>query len=122
MGTYCGTQSNSGGFKTFAFMLLVVAAIIMGISYAFSHGATSHGGDALAVRNCISKGGAFEIWFNPNTGREAWLCQIAKGKFGISIRRADGSPLTEFIKDKMKRLEQVHQYLENAGYKPGRFK
>ena len=79
-----------------------------------AHAVQRHGEDALAVRECLDRQGQIELWFNPATGRHARVCQL-QDKFGIQIVRAD-KEITSFIKEKMKRLDQVHTYLVNRGY------
>lgn len=68
------------------------------------------------------------VFKNPETGRIAQVCQIeetdeegnVKKIFGIKICEASGTcqitEITNFIKNKMTRFEQVYQYLQNSGY------
>jgi hypothetical protein len=80
-----------------------------------SHGYTNHGSDAVRVRECFDKFGSIHMFFNPRTDRYAELCFMDDGKYGIRILE-EGREITVFVKNKLKRLEQVLKYLENKGY------
>jgi hypothetical protein len=111
--TTIAVSYRRGGGGSFLLRLLVaafaVAAVVCG-----AHAVQRHGEDALAVRECLDRQGQIELWFNPATGRHARVCQL-QDKFGIQIIRAD-KEITSFIKEKIKRLDQVHTYLVNRGY------
>jgi hypothetical protein len=60
-----------------------------------------------------------QTWFNPQTQRRGLICQLDSETFGVQILfKEDGmwNELTSFVKDKLSRLSQVEQYMENAGY------
>lgn len=80
-----------------------------------AHAIIKHGMEAIAVRECIANGGALELWANPDTGRQAEVCQLANGKYGIHVTRF-GREVTSFIKNKLTKLSQVERYLQNVGY------
>ena len=92
-------------------LLVLVAAIIYG-----THAIEKHGSQAQAVRDCIANGGTMQLWVNPQTGRQAEVCQLPTGKFGIHVTRY-GREVTSFIKNKLTKISQVERYLENVGYK-----
>jgi len=53
----------------------------------------------------------------PYFWRQAEICQIEPGKFGIRISTSDlKETITQFIKNKLTRVEQVERYLTNRGY------
>lgn len=106
---------DTGFFKKFILFLLLVC-IALAVTYS-THAVLKHGSDAWDVRNCINKNGALEIWTNPATGRDALICQLGKGLFGIQILKGNEEK-TAFVKEKLKRLEQVRNYLSNTGYIP----
>lgn len=88
-----------------------------------THPLEKHGEEAIAVEECIQNNGKLLSWVNTTTGRIANLCQIPDGKYagkyGLQIlEEADESWVTSFVKNKMTKLDQVLQYLINAGYFP----
>lgn len=87
-----------------------------------SHPVEKHGEEALAVNACIDAGGQLAEWVNPDTHRRLKLCQIAdgkySGKYGLQVLEENSEWVTSFIKNKMTKLDQVLQYLVNAGYRP----
>ena len=95
-----------------ALMAIALAAIVYG-----THALERHGTDAEAVRRCIENGGTLETWTNPQTWRQADICRLPDGRFGIMISRFERE-VTSFTKDKLRRLEQVRHYLANRGYIP----
>lgn len=78
-----------------------------------AHAVAKHGDEALLVRQCLEKNGPMQIWRQDN-GRLAQVCLLPDGKFGISIDDDSGN-VTAFIKNKMRTLRQVEQYLRNKG-------
>ncbi len=91
------------------------------VELSSSHAVERHGNSAYAVRNCLNDKGAMQTWYNPATGRTARVCAIGEFTFGIQIlENVNGTlkEVTAFVKDKMVRVEQVANYLKNAGYQP----
>jgi hypothetical protein len=109
-------------------MLLVVLAIIAFAGYAAlggsavaatydpDHPFSRHGDDASAVLNCLSSRGASAQLHNDWTNRNALVCQLDDGRFGVVIVDEQGRTWTAFIKNKMRSIDQVMKYLSNAGY------
>lgn len=101
-------------------LLLMTLALIAGViafSSGMSHALERHGHDAILVSKCLQRGGEIQRWFNPVTGRHAQVCQIDPEKFGLRISTNDlKDTVTQFIKNKMRRIEQVERYLTNGGY------
>lgn len=93
-------------------------AATQSVDYAISHAVDRHGNSAVLVRNCLNDKGAMQVWYNPATGRQARICQLDNGKFGVQILNDKLQEITGFIKDKMTRIDQVTNYLKNAGYYP----
>jgi hypothetical protein len=93
-------------------------AATQAIDLSISHGVDRHGGSAVIVRNCLDNKGALQVWHNPTTNRTARICVLDDGKFGVQILTYKLQEVTSFIKDKMSRIEQVENYLRNAGYLP----
>lgn len=110
-------QQPAGRFPVkFLFLLFVLALAFAALVYG-THAVERHGSDATAVRRCLENGGGIENWFNPETNREATICQLQDGRYGIQIHRF-GREVTSFIKNKLRRLDQVQRYLSNRGYQP----
>lgn len=106
-------------FFSAAWPSLVLAT--QSVELSSSHAVLRHGNSAYAVRNCLTDKGAMQTWFNPTTGRTAKICAVGDAQFGIQIlENVNGTmkEVTAFIKDKMSRIEQVTNYLRNAGYYP----
>ena len=100
-------------------MLLMARALPLDVSYVQSHAVERHGEAALTVRECLSKNGAMQVWYNHDTGRLANVCKMADKKFGIQIlKEGEGvwEEITSFCKEKMTRIDQIEQYLRNTGY------
>ena len=101
-------------------LLIIIVLIIIAIMFAAviygPHAAARHGGLAVEIRDCVSRGGTMETWMNPDTGRQANICQLANGMFGVQICKGNNE-ITCIPKEKMSKLEQVYQYLKNRGYK-----
>ena len=86
-------------------------------SYTLSeHAAERHSEKAETVVQCLNQKGSVLDLFNPVTQRTAHICQIEENKFGVLITEGEHKCVTCFIKDKMKLLEKVIQYLGNVGY------
>lgn len=113
--TYEPNKSNLGfivGVLCFGLVLLFL------IAFSMAHAVERHGTDAIVVKTCQETSGNFATWTNSSTKRYANIVCLPDGRFGLEICEGDGNMVTCFIKDKMKRLEQVYQYLENRGYTP----
>ncbi len=96
-------------------ILAVLALIIAAITYQ-AHALERHGSEAQTVRDCLSRNGALEKWMNFDNGRQALICQIRDGLWGIQIRK-NNREITSFLKNKLSRIDQVYQYLLNQGYR-----
>lgn len=94
---------------------LLLISLLFAVLYVLSeHAVERHGTEAEIVQACIEKNGAIQEWLQPN-GRLARVCQLDDGKFGIEIVDEEGNNITAFIKNRMRTLEQVEQYLANKG-------
>ncbi|RPJ39271.1 MAG: hypothetical protein EHM35_02760 [Planctomycetaceae bacterium] len=98
------------------FLLVIVVLAALGLVYG-THAVEQHGVNALAVRACVENGGTLETWENPETFRQASICLLPDGRFGVMIHRF-GREVTSFVKDKLRSLDQVRRYLSNRGYLP----
>ena len=101
-------------------LLLMALAFIAGViafSSGMSHAIERHGKDATMVSECLQRGGQIQLWFNPVTGRHAQICQVSPTLFGIRISKNNlKDDVTLFLKNKLRRIEQVEKYLTNGGY------
>ena len=91
------------------FVIVVLAAVVYG-----AHAVDRHGAEAVAVRNCLSQNGPMMTLYRGD-GHRALVCNLG-GRFGVEVLDKNDNEVTSFIKNKMNRLNQVIQYLENAGY------
>lgn len=110
-------SSNTPRFLLLVVIFIVTAAALMVImmSVPSQHAIEKHGSDAwLAAQTCGSHNYSVKM-FNPETSRVAFVCLTERG-WGVVIESLDGSNVTAFIKEKMKRIEQVVKYLQNRGY------
>lgn len=116
-----GVQDTSISFQpplgTLAGILVAGLMLFAAITYS-AHAIERHGSAAVRVRQCLNDKPPLETWTNPVTGRNAHVCQVDKGLFGIQIEK-DGNEITSFIKEKMRTIEQVRKYLTNGGYSSG---
>lgn len=135
----CYSRSNNGGFGKFIliiFFLIVIGVGLVGFqmpnethylygqsvmvaeSYTLNqHAMDRHSEKAEMVVQCLNQKGSIANLSNPSTGRVAHICEIEENKFGVLITEGEKSEcVTCFIKDKMKQLGKVIQYLANVGY------
>lgn len=95
--------------------LCLAGSIAMAVAPSISHAVQKHGEDAIVARSC--RHDPDFLFYNDKTGRTAFVCAVLDGKFGIAVVDEAGEEVTAFIKNKMKSIEQVIQYLKNCGYK-----
>ena len=109
--------AQSGAGLKFLMTLALFAGVIAFLSPGLRHAVQRHGKDAFTVSRCLNEHGAMQIWLNKETGRQAEICQVGPIKFGIRISVNDlQDTITQFIKNKLTRIEQVERYLTNRGY------
>jgi hypothetical protein len=87
-----------------------------------SHAAEKHGTGIIAqINQCFDKNGTM-VQMIRSDGRRAEICKMDNGKYAVRILEDNGTGgwrmVTEFIKDKMKTLDEVFRYLSNSGYTP----
>jgi hypothetical protein len=100
----------------FAALVVIGLAITSAQVVYGTHAVERHGVTVVDdVRNCLSNNGPAMTLHNPDTGRDASVCEISPGVWGVMITAADHE-ITAFKKDKMSKLNQVIRYLNNAGY------
>jgi hypothetical protein len=95
-------------------VIIAVALILMGIVYSV-HAYQAHGEIADQVRQCLEKNGPVLQVQNPLTGRIARACPLGR-HFGIQILEKDGEHEVTSFPNKSHTIEQLIQYLRNAGY------
>lgn len=103
-------------------LLIILGGIYFSLDLTNSHSVLTHGEKAEIVRStaleCQEKPDMNPVaeLFNPETNRTACVYFIeGLEKFGIHILENERE-VTAFIKDKMKTLDQVINYLRNTGY------
>lgn len=119
-----GSLSYSGGNSGFKILIIGLLLLIgfgsVGIYQAVSqHALEKHSYDAVIVDSCLQNGagylGTFKRGFD---GRILKVCQVDTDKFGVKVQEGNGDPVTDFIKEKLKRIDQVIRYVMNRGYVP----
>jgi hypothetical protein len=112
MTTMTMTANHRGSFAPHSIILL---AIVIALAAVSMHAIARHGTAAIAASQCADRP---ELrMFNPENGRIAFICMTERG-WGVSIIARDGGPVTSFVKEKMRTLEQVIRYMRNTGYEP----
>ena len=114
---------NQARTKSIApFLILIVASgLVWGLLPAFpmqsTHAMSGHRKEAVAALRCKPDDNLV-VFQNVRTNRLGYICLTTGGRWAIVICCAiSGYIVTAFIKNKMKRKEQVYKYMENAGYK-----
>ena len=95
----------------------VVTPLLENLSYGAStstyHATQKHGLDASMARECSNRP---ELkFYNDHTRRTAYMC-VVNGFFGVHILDENGNEVTAFLKNKMKSVDQVINYMKNSGY------
>ena len=83
-----------------------------------AHAIIRHGMEAIAVREHIAQYGHDQLWEYPDNPRKIYVCRLCDGRYGIQVVTKEGGAwveVTSFIKNRMKRLSQIENYLENRG-------
>ena len=88
---------------------IVLAAVIYG-----THAVARHGTEADQVRECMDRNGPIQRWAYPDNNRIVSVCQMPDGKFGIQVTER-AKEVTSFIKNRVRDIRQVEQYLVNRG-------
>jgi len=117
--TTYSNQSNGSGIGILIIIALIISIFIGGFIYFQNsdHATEKHGTDAELVRNSCNNGGIKEIWQNPKTNRIAKICKIEDNLFGVQVLdENDEIEITAFIKNKMRYIDQIRNYLSNQGY------
>lgn len=93
-----------------------ISFIIMLAGYGVIHAISRHGEDAIKAMQCYEGGGEIvQMWRNPLTGRDGYICITQEKEFAVIIK--EGSDyVTAMIKEKVSRIEQVERYMLNRGY------
>ena len=100
------------------FLAFMIASVLLIGCYQIvygQHAIDRHGSTAEAVRQCLTNNNPVVKLHNPTTGRDASICQISTGLFGIMITEGE-KEITSFEKEKMNTIDKVIRYLNNAGY------
>jgi len=111
MTTACGTMVyRTFPIKKILLLILLCAAIVVSV-----HAIERHGEAAIKIANCISSGGSLAHLINPETGRQADVCKLQNGIFGILISESDGQNVTAY-KNRNTVLSKVLCYLGKSGF------
>ena len=104
-------QSSNNNAKLFCLLMLfvMVGGVVM---FSLAHAVERHGEEVTAI--CSAP--VIHQVFRPTDKRFAKVCQLPDGRYGIMICGEDNGIVTCFIKEKMRKLEDVIRYLTNRGY------
>lgn len=92
---------------------LIIAMILIALAVVSMHALAKHGQAAVVASQCADFPQV--RMENPINGRIAFICLTDSG-WGVAITERNGQPVTSFLREKAKRLEQVIRYLRNGGY------
>jgi hypothetical protein len=92
----------------------MVGPLMRDVALDISHATERHGSDATIARQCLD-GRSSQLFLNPKLDRKATVCEI-DGAWGVVITDRAGNEITAFLKNKMRRFEQVLKYMQNQGY------
>jgi len=105
--SYPGTNGTNKGF------IFILLFVIGGLAlFSIAHAVERHGDEAI---NICNQSPLMQLT-NLQTGRDAHICQMPDGKFGVRIVAKDGDTITAFVKEKMHSVSDVIRYLNNRGY------
>lgn len=104
------TMSNPKTLSPYPIILTLIVIAMAVLSY---HAVAKHGSAAYAASQCADYPEVRMI--NPENGRIAMICMTDRG-WGIYIQAPDGTNVTAFVKEKMKKLTDVIRYMRNSGY------
>jgi hypothetical protein len=99
--------------RTFNPAPLLLAALLLAVIYG-THAVARHGTEADMVRECVERGGTIQRWAYHDNSRIISVCQLDDGRFGIMITERL-KEVTSFVKNRMRDIKQVEQYLINRG-------
>jgi hypothetical protein len=99
--------------RTFNRAPLLLAALLLAVIYG-THAVARHGTEADMVRECMDRNGPIQRWRYEDNNRIISVCQMPDGKFGIMVTER-AREVTSYIKNKMRDIRQVEQYLTNRG-------
>ena len=91
-------------------LLMLIVIAMAALSY---HAIAKHGSAAYTAAQCADYPEVRMV--NPENGRIAMICMTDRG-WGVYIQEHDGTNVTSFIKEQMKKLTDVIRYMRNAGY------
>ena len=95
------------------FCILTLVVIGAGIS---AHALEKHGSDAITAEQCYEKHGALAVYLNPSNQRKVYCVPVPElSRFGVIVTSQEGKIITQFIKNKMKTIEDVIRYITNSG-------
>lgn len=102
-------QRDSSGLF---FFLLALAVIV---AFSLLHAVERHGSVAEDIVSRCDQGRWLVQMQNPVSGRQARVCKISDGGFGVAVYEANDDLVTAF-KNKARTLEDAIRYLKNSGY------
>jgi hypothetical protein len=121
----CSQNASKNSLLIFLFVIGIAGMLIFlnfsqtATLIVSEHALEKHSYDAVVVDSCLQNGSGYLGEFKRDSdGRILKVCQVDTGKYGIKVQESNGNPVTDFIKEKLRRIDQVLKYVTNRGYKP----
>jgi len=121
----CNQNASKNSLLIFLF-LIGIAGMLIFLNFSRTatlivseHALEKHSYDAVVVDSCLQNGSGYLGEFKRDSdGRILKVCQVDTNKYGIKVQESNGNPVTDFIKEKLRRIDQVLKYVRNRGYEP----
>ena len=76
MATTTIEQRGSPNLYKIVLLMVLLAASLAGVQYMLTHAEARHGVDGVSVRQCLSNNGTHSLWYDPQTGHWAQICNM----------------------------------------------
>lgn len=109
-------QRKQPNFLVLLFFVVLTFLVVQAVMSYSDHAAIKHGADASLVRQCFENNEPpLQVYRKWDDGRGICVYDVS-GRFGLFITTQDGlREITSYIKQKFTRIEQLEQYMRNAG-------
>jgi hypothetical protein len=113
--TFSQTRNSNNPFPKIIIFCCILTLVILGAGVS-AHALEKHGEDAITAEQCYEKHGAVAVYLNPSNQRKVYCVPVPElSRFGIIVTSEEGKIITQFIKNKMKTVEDVLRYIVQSG-------
>ena len=113
--TFSQTRNFNNPFPKIFIIFFILTLVIIGAGVC-AHALEKHGSDAITAAECYEKHGAVAVYLNPSNQRKVYCVPVPElNKFGVIVTSEEGKIITQFIKNKMKTVEDVLRYIIQSG-------